>query len=149
MLTNHAFFPVHKEKGVTLIEVLVTVMILSIGLLGLAGMHFHGLKNNQSSYFRSQATILGYTILDSMRANRTSALKGDYDSNLTAAVTSDGTVAKSDLADWRNKLQSVLPSGTGSVNCIKTSAVCHVIVQWDDSVGENGSTEQFLVTTQL
>lgn len=149
METNVASVISYKEKGVTLIEVLVTVVIMSIGLLGLAGMHFHGLKNNQSSYFRSQATILAYTILDSMRANKTSALNEEYDASLTDTVTSGGTVAKSDLVDWRNKLQSALPAGTGSIDCTKATAVCKVVVQWDDSVGENGSTEQFLVTSQL
>lgn len=149
MKTNVASFASHREKGVTLIEVLVTVVILSIGLLGLSGMHFHGLKNNQSAYFRSQATILAYTILDAMRANKTSALNEEYDASLTDTVTSDGTLAKIDLADWRSKLSSALPSGTGSIECTKSTAVCEVIVQWDDSVGENGATEQFLVTSQL
>lgn len=138
------------STGVTLIEVLVTIVILSVGLLGLAGMHFQGLKNNQSSYFRSQATILAYTALDVMRANRANAIDGDYDIALGTAAPTGSSTSDIDLVYWKNALQGSLPSGDGAIDCDTSTFVCNVIVQWDDSIGESGSiTEQFDVTTQL
>jgi type IV pilus assembly protein PilV len=57
------------QKGFTLIEVLVTLFILAIGLLGLAGLLFEGMRNNQGSYLRTQASIMAYDMADRMRAN--------------------------------------------------------------------------------
>jgi type IV pilus assembly protein PilV len=143
--TNH-----HSNRGLTLIEVLATVVILSIGLLGLAGMHFHGLKNNQSSYFRSQATLLAYSAFDAMRANRESALSEEYDIAIGAAASADGTVAKEDLVSWKTTIQGALPAGDGSIDCNADTSLCVVVIQWDDSVGEGGSaTQQFTVTTEI
>ena len=65
--------PSADQRGATLIEVLVAMLVLSIGLLGLAGMQMTALKSNQSAYYRSQATVLAYDIIDRMRANRADA----------------------------------------------------------------------------
>jgi type IV pilus assembly protein PilV len=62
------------NRGFTLLEVLVAVLVLSIGLLGLAGLQAASLRNNHSGYLRSQATILAYDYIDRMRANRDVAL---------------------------------------------------------------------------
>src|SRR5690606_3184429 len=59
-----------RENGFTLIEVLVTVIVLAIGLLGLAALQFSGLRYTHSAYQRSQATILTNDIIDRMRVNR-------------------------------------------------------------------------------
>jgi type IV pilus assembly protein PilV len=140
----------HSNRGITLIEVLVTIVILSVGLLGLAGMHFHGLKNNQSSYFRSQATILAYSAFDAMRANRENALNEDYDIAIGTTVSADGTIAKEDLVNWKAAMQGALPSGDGSIDCANDTSLCVVVVQWDDSVGEGGlMAQQFTVATEL
>ena len=69
----------YKSHGFTLIEILLAVVVLSGGLLGLAGLQLTGLKSNHSAYLRSQATILTLDIADRMRANRISAITGAYD----------------------------------------------------------------------
>lgn len=61
--------PERKQSGLSLIEVLIAIVISSIGLLGLAGMQATGLQNNHSAYHRSQATVLAYDIADRMRSN--------------------------------------------------------------------------------
>ena len=58
-----------KTQGFTLIEVLISMMILAVGLLGLAALQATGLRNNLSAYNRSQATQLAYDLADRMRAN--------------------------------------------------------------------------------
>ena len=64
------FASVHA--GFSLLEVLITVVIVSIGLLGLAGLQATGLQNNQKAYHRSQATVLAYDLTDRIRANTVS-----------------------------------------------------------------------------
>jgi len=63
-----------NSKGFTLIEALIAVVILAIGLLGIAGLQATNLKNNQSAYNRSQATLLAYDMADRIRANSSEAI---------------------------------------------------------------------------
>ena len=138
------------SQGVTLIETLVTVLVLSVGLLGLAGMHMQGLKNNQSAYFRSQATIMAYSIVESMRANKQSAVDKEYDIALNVIPDDTSSIAKTDLTNWKNELSAILPSGDGIIDCTTNKPICSIIVQWDDSLGAGGeSSQQFTVATQL
>ena len=60
----------YRSQGFTLIEVLIAIIVLSIGLLGLAGLQLTSLRNSNSAYTRSQAVILSYDIVDRIRANR-------------------------------------------------------------------------------
>ena len=142
--------PASHSRGVTLIEILVTIVVLSVGLLGLAGMHFQGLKNNQSAYFRSQATILAYSAMDLMRSDRINAINQNYDIALGTVATADGSITNDNLVYWKNALQGALPTGDGAIDCTTNTAICIVTVQWDDTIGQGGSsTQQFSVTTQL
>ena len=59
-----------KHAGFTMIEILITVLVLSIGLLGLAGMQIGGLRANMSSEARSKATLLASDIAERMRNNQ-------------------------------------------------------------------------------
>jgi len=58
-----------RTSGFTLIEVLIAVLVLGIGLLGVAGLQSVALSMNQGSYVRTQATVLARDIADRMRAN--------------------------------------------------------------------------------
>jgi len=123
------------NKGVTLIEVLVTTIVLAFGLLGLAGLQANALRNNQSAYQRSQATYLSYEMMDRMRANRIQAVdNGSY--NIALGDAASGTsLADTDLAGWKASLAAVLPSGDGAVACVNATDICTVTVQWDDTRG--------------
>ncbi|MFL6713216.1 MAG: type IV pilus modification protein PilV, partial [Sulfurifustis sp.] len=74
------------SQGFTLVEVLVTLVVLSIGLLGLAMLQLESLKHNTDAYFRTQATMLAYEIIDRMRANVDAARGGSY---VAAAAPAD------------------------------------------------------------
>ena len=138
-----------------MLEVLVTMVIVSFGLLGIAGIIMNGLKNNQSSYSRSQASWLAGDIADRMRANiivaESAALKYNLTlSATTPAVASPTTIANSDIIAWRTAIANTLQSGTGSINLDATSKKLTVIVQWDDSRAKGGkSNEQFIIETLL
>lgn len=137
------------SRGFTLVEILVTLVVLSIGLLGLAGLQLNGLKSNHSAYLRSQATILTQDIIDRMRVNRISAITGSYDISLgddPTQVSCEGpgadctaaSLADSDLSEWKGLLEDSLPSGDGSITRTTVGAETHVsiVVQWDDSKGQ-------------
>ena len=91
---------VRRIVGFTLIEVMVAMLILSIGLLGMAGLQAVSLKMNQSALHSSQATFLAYDIIDRMRANRQAALDGDYDMVLGCDGPGGADVAAKDLGNW-------------------------------------------------
>ena len=135
-------------RGFTLLEVLVAIVVLSIGLLGLAGLMASSLKNSHSAYQRTQATWLAYDALDRMRANRQVALAGGY--NLALGATPGGSdLAATDLGEWDAALTNTLPAGDGSIAVAAGGAV-KVIVQWNDTRGTGGNdAEQFIVDSQL
>ena len=135
-------------QGFTLIEVLVAIVVLSIGLLGMAKMVMVSSHSNDSAYLRSQATQYAYAILDAMRANRNTALNQGYDTALGAmpanpgscvgAVCANLTLAQYDVYTWKQRMAQVLPSGTASIVTVpaaNTTAV--IIVQWDDSAAQS------------
>lgn len=76
--------------GFTLIEVLVTIIIVSIGLLGLAGLQINGLRANMSSEARSKATLLASDIIERMRANPLGIDNNQYTNIDTAGLGCDG-----------------------------------------------------------
>lgn len=77
------------SAGFTLIEILISVVVLAIGLLGMAALQMNGLRNNQSAYFRAQATQLAYDMADRMRTNiveaRDAASGGTYNNGASTA----------------------------------------------------------------
>ncbi|MDV6344629.1 type IV pilus modification protein PilV [Nitrosomonas sp. Is37] len=147
MLILKKKFQLPHQKGVTMIEVLVAIVVLSIGLLGLAGLQSVGLTHNQSASFRSTATMMTYSILDSMRANRTAAINGSYNIAIGASIPSGSTIPEQDLNNWLNELALRLPAGTGAINV--AGNVITVTIQWDDSRGGALAAQQFILTTQL
>lgn len=136
------------QGGFTLIEVMVAVVVLSIGLLGLAALQTTGLRNNHSAYYRSQATFLAYDITDRMRANRAAATAGSYNLALDAAPAGGSTIAAGDQTEWINSLSNLLPEGDGSIT-VAAGGVATVIVQWNDERAGGSDVQQFTVQTQL
>lgn len=141
-----------RHSGFTLLEVLVAIVVLSIGLLGLAGIMVSSLRNNQSATHRTQATVLAYDIIDRMRANRALALTGGYNNDMSAGVCAagvpTGTMQAQDITGWKTRLACALPSGMGSIAVAGGKAT--VVVRWNDSRGTQGLANQsFTVESQL
>jgi type IV pilus assembly protein PilV len=117
--------------GFTLIEVLIAVLVLGIGLLGVAGLQSVALSMNQGSYVRTQATVLARDISDRMRTNRQAATDAAYDmsggasaSEQTACETTSGcnpsALAGHDLYRWNQSVAATLPNGEAHV-CIDST----------------------------
>lgn len=134
-----------------MIEVLVSVLILSFGLLGLAGLQTMAIKNNLSALQRSEAAMLSYLLLDAMRANRQAAVTGAYD--LGNPMATDDKVcqapggsglAAADLTAWFNALKSTLGEAETTCAAVDCDAggSCAVRVFWDDSRAIGGSNIQ-------
>jgi len=139
-------------RGLTLVEILIALVVLSIGLLGLAGLQTLSLRFNTSAFHRTQATALAYDFADRMRANRQAALNNEYALAFEDPVPAcgvpnlAGTVAQQDIATWRNALTCRLPEGTGSVT--RNGSEFTFSVRWDDSQGQDAPMT-FQFTTAL
>ncbi len=135
-----------KQSGLSLLEILIAVLVLSIGLLGLAALHATSLKANHGAYHKSQATFLAYDMADRLRANRPQAINGSYNLALADGTRTVNTLADADINDWLGNLGTFLPSGDGIITCT-AAGVCTVTVQWDIQ-REGGTALDQTVTTQ-
>lgn len=132
------------QAGVGLIEVLVTLLILSTALLSLGAMQTRSLQFNQGAYLRSQANIFAYDILDRMRLN----LKNidSYKSALAHVPESEAPVltplAAADLHAWRRGISAELPNGKGGVDC-DAAGICVITIEWDEinATGDNAENK--------
>jgi type IV pilus assembly protein PilV len=128
--------PIHAraQAGVGLIEVLIALLVLSIGMLGMAGLQMWSLQNNQGSMERGMAVMQTHTIADAMRAARTTAMGNGFDIELDEDVEAGGArtaYSVAALTEWRTTLQANLgENATGSVDC--EGASCTITIQWTD-----------------
>jgi type IV pilus assembly protein PilV len=109
-----------RQGGFGLIEVLVALLILSIGLLGMASLQTLSLQQTTGSQARTQAILLAEDLVERIRANRPN--RNAYGLANPAAVACDtnfaianGGVAADDLNEWQNALACLLPGGNGEV----------------------------------
>lgn len=140
-----------RQAGVGLIEVLVAVLVLAVGMLGVAALQATALRNSQSSLERSQAVVYSYALLDAMRANQAAARGGGYDMALQCNALGGGTLALNDRRDWLAGVKAAL--GDDACAAIACAAVagsdmrdCTVTVQWNDERGTEGQAQQQVVT---
>ena len=141
------------QRGVGIVEVLVAVLVLSIGLLGLAGLQMRTLRNNQSALERGVAVMETHAIVDAMRADRVAATQtpSAYTIALTDPTPTGGaTFALKALEIWRLNLQRSLgDEATGSVTC--NGPGCTIVVRWNDSrgTGDAVALAAMTVTTEV
>jgi type IV pilus assembly protein PilV len=110
------------QQGVTILEILVAILIISFGLLGTAGMQAIGLKASVSANQRTAATLLAYDAADRMRANMGGVAAGAYHNYTATTVAtclsagcSTSEMAQNDMAEWNAAIAAALPSGIGIV----------------------------------
>lgn len=145
---------IRRQAGVGIIEILVAVLVLSVGLLGLAGLQLRTLRNNQSALERGVAVTETHAVADAMRADRINAVENDaYDIALEDDAPTGTTFAEKVLAAWRTNLQSALgEDATGSVDC--DGSDCTIVIQWmerstQDEAAEGEEDEPLQITTQV
>jgi len=132
------------QEGVGLLEVLITIVVLALGLLGLAGLQTVSLQLNQGALVRSQASNLAYDITERIRANWAAA--DEYDLDIDEDPESPpSTLAAMDLNEWRAALEATLPAGTGSVDVDGNRVT--VVIRWLDIDDANGGSERDVENT--
>lgn len=154
-----------KQQGFSMIEVLVTLVIIAVALLGIAGLQAHALKINKGGEFRNQAVFLSADIIERMEANKAEAVAGSYAvaAGVGAVSTACDTGACAgpaltayDLANWQAAAVALLPGGVGAIALTTAGnpATYTVTVSWNDratagagQAGANAKQETFSVTS--
>lgn len=145
-----------RQGGIGLVEVLIAVLILAIGLLGLASMQTNGMRMTNGSMSRSQAVFLANDIVERARANRINradyVLAPDADGNvdpcdLTLAYDATLTVAQNDMTEWLNSLACLLPDADASIVLDVPTNRMDVTIEWNRSEGND--EDMLMVRTQL
>ncbi|USE37527.1 type IV pilus modification protein PilV [Endozoicomonas sp. SCSIO W0465] len=136
-----------KNQGVGLIEVLISLLVITIGILGMAGVHSSSLQYNQSSYVQSQATFLATDMLDRIQANNHLAKSGasyqvglndleysqcvesGYPDSCEAGNCSPEEMAAYDILQWKFQLRCQIPGSQGSITYQDSDGVRTYIIR--------------------
>ncbi|MFK7795145.1 MAG: type IV pilus modification protein PilV [Gammaproteobacteria bacterium] len=147
-------------QGFSLIEVLIALIVLSVGLLGLANLQGQSISSSYNAHLRTQATSLARNVIDRMRANRTLAAETESYQTDFETPPEDGLdcssnncdaadIAKYDLKEWKCNLgmysdepicaglvsQVTLPNGEGQIESEDATGQTKVTVRWTDTAG--------------
>lgn len=156
-MSDHGTGKHRHENGVGLIEILLAVLLISIGFLAAAKMQIQGMRDSQSAYYQSQAYLLANDMIDRMRSNIGGVIDGDYDGFATSAaatnpgcgtsVCTDKQQSQQDLFDLSARLHALngengfvsALSSTESVAAIGTvskleDGVYEVTLRWGEIV---------------
>ena len=137
-----------KVRGTSFIELLIAMVVMSLGMLGAASFLSNAMRNSQSSDYRTHAVWLASDIIDRMRANRgTAVIPNNADVSPYEVAFGDdpagNVVVNNDIDEWRTELGQSLPDGQGSIEF--ENNVVTVTVQWNDSRVLEGNAQQELV----
>ena len=117
--------PRPAQSGFTMVEVLVALVVLAIGLLGIAALYLNSLQSGRTAIYRTQAVTLAADLADRIRMNRTAqgayntafadVAAADADCGTTGGCT-DIELASTDLSTWKATIALLLPNGQGQVD---------------------------------
>jgi type IV pilus assembly protein PilV len=129
-----------NSRGFTLLEILIAMVVLSIGMLGVAALQGIGMRSNHGAYLTSQASLLAYDMADRIRANPDqfatySAFVSDCPDPIPTAP-----LVTADLAEWSCAIEALLPAGAGSIAGVDLGDFARytIRVQWEDRQTEDG-----------
>lgn len=153
-----------RQRGVSLIEVLIAVLIFSIGLIGLAGLLVVSTRSNHIAYLRTQATFLANSMAERMSANPNGIWAGNYNADYPVAAGTVGCditspcnaadLATHDQQVWSKQLTTFLPNPKANIACTGVGSVtynpigsmekrppyggnCHMTLHWtEQSTGD-------------
>ncbi len=134
------------ESGFSMVEVMVALVVLAIGLLGIAALYLNSLQAGRTAIYRTQAINLAADLADRIRMNRTArdayaAAFADDPDEVAECVTTGGCeddeLAATDLHDWKEAIADQLPDGEGQVDVTLPAAAGEptnyvVTVQWTE-----------------
>jgi len=126
------------HRGFTLLEVLIAIVVLSIGLLGLAGLQAAGLRSNNGAYMRTMATQQTYDMADRIRANPAGIYVGTTGAATATCLTTGlsctpNALAAHDIFEWNAANTNLLPSGQGTITASAAANSFIITVRWDET----------------
>lgn len=122
-----------SQRGVSLLEILIAVLVLAIGVLGAASLQLNAMRYSASAAHTTHASFIAYDMLDRMRANAGSlasyagSVSGPCDSDTSAP----GSIIASDLADFTRAVTCQLPSGDASIRVAADTAT--ITISWSEA----------------
>ncbi len=136
-----------RQRGITMVESLVALVVLSVGMLGIAGLYVSSLKAGRSALIRTQAVNLASDLADRIRANRKGlgayatagyGTKGPALKGCLGGDCSPAALAQDDLARWNTQLADTMPSNAAGTIAFKdpvfpAPAVYTITVSWRES----------------
>lgn len=133
--------PHRRQRGFTLIEVLVTVVLISVGLLSIASLQLTTLRSNQEAYVRSQASVLAGDILDRIRANPQAFQLNQYNVAFNVIPTDITTRVGDDLDKWQKAIDAALPGAdadkAGKIERLAGTNIVTITIQWSERPDSN------------
>jgi len=148
-------------QGFSMIEVLVTLLIISLALLGTAGLQAFSMRQNQGGQFRSQAVFLVADLAERIEANKRGAVNGTNYVIATSGVPNaaalppcspgpcgDNDMAEFDMSQWQRAVAATLPRSTWTVTRAGGPAQFTYTIQvsWEDRL-DNTTTAAFDAST--
>jgi type IV pilus assembly protein PilV len=148
---------ISKQKGVALLEVLIALVVVAVGLLGMALLQVNSMQHVHQGQMHSHSTYLLYDISDRIRANTDGASSGDYDLAFGASVTAakncesvnctEAEMADFDLEQWEDHIQRVLPGGDGFVSV--SGGIATIQIRYDDNRDESDTAAVYELKAPL
>jgi type IV pilus assembly protein PilV len=156
-------------QGFSLVEVLVALLVLSVGLLGMAGLQGYSLSSSYDAHLRTQATALTQDIIGRMRANRDMATSNNYQTSLAEipelshncneSTCTPAQLANFDLIEWKCALgayienevcmdfalDATLPQGDGEIVQLADGQI-QISVNWAATDSENTQRQVRIIT---
>ena len=132
-----------SQAGVGLVEVLIVMIIMGVGLMGLAKLQLATNQTNTTAYMNTQATIHIEEMIERLRSDKLAAINGDYNMTLAKAtsITTGASIAQQGRFSWAQNLSNNIPSPKVAISC-NNSGLCLVAIKYTGSQGEK---EQVLV----
>jgi type IV pilus assembly protein PilV len=126
----------NRQRGVSLIESMIALLVISIGLLGIASLQLTAMKMNTTALNHSQAVWIGYNMADRIRANIGEFVtyagidtSSAYSQDCMSGPCTNAQMVTSDAAEWTTQIQN-LPAGRGTISGNATQLL--IAVMWDD-----------------
>ena len=134
-----------RQRGFTMVEILIAMLILAIGLLGVAGVQVLALKETTDANIQSQVNFYAQNIVEQMRADLKGVKAGDYNTITSSGCSSCSTAfEKSVVNSWLQEVNTNIPGGKGAVSV--ASGVATVTITW--SQRGSAASDQSSVNTK-